>query len=110
MSNMPIKTLLGKKIKTLRIKRGLTQSELSNMIGISQRSLSGIEIGKNFFTAETLEKLLKSLNVEIDELFSIKQLKEPSILKKELVEKILNENDEDKIRTIYKVVDVLLNE
>lgn len=107
---MNIKALIGKKIKDLRIKKGLTQSELSSMIGISQRSLSGIEIGKNFFTAETLENILKSFNVEIDELFSLKHLKETSILKKELVEKISNEQNEQKIKTIYKVVSVLLQD
>ncbi len=107
---MTIKELLGRKIKNLRIKNGLTQSQLSDMIGISQRSLSGIEIGKNFLTAETLEKILVSLNIEIDELFCLKHLNDCSVLKKELIEKISKEQNEQKIRNIYKVVEVLLSD
>ncbi len=110
MSIMTIKTLLGKKIKTLRIKKGLTQNQLSDMIGISQRSLSGIEIGKNFLTAETLEKILTSLNIGIDDLFSVNHLNDSGILKEELLEKISNESDERKIKEIYKVVIALLKD
>ena len=37
--------------------RPLTE-ELSEKLGISQKSLSKIETGRNFLTSETLEKLL----------------------------------------------------
>ncbi len=55
---MGIKKELGKKIKKLRIERGYTQEILSEMVDISQRALSSIEVGENFVTAETLDKLL----------------------------------------------------
>ena len=52
-----IKELFGKKIKELRIKRGLSQEQLAESIGIAERNLSKIECGKNFIRAEKIEKL-----------------------------------------------------
>lgn len=107
---MTIKTLLGKKIKNLRVKNGLTQSQLAHMIGISQRSLSGIEIGKNFLTAETLEKILECLKITVDDFFAMEHLKSTKELKDELLEKISKQDNEEKIQTIYKVVTAILKD
>ena len=58
-----IKNKLGKKIKYYRELRGLTQEELSEKIDFNCRSLSFIECGTNFVTADTLDRLCKVLNV-----------------------------------------------
>ena len=73
---MGIKEELGKKIKRMRINRGLTQEQLAEAVDVSQRTLSGIEIGENFVTAETLDKIIKALNTTSDELFATYHLKE----------------------------------
>jgi len=54
---MDIKKELGEKIRRVRKSRNLTQEELSEMIDISPRSLSNIEVGTCFVKVETLEKL-----------------------------------------------------
>lgn len=66
---MSIKSNLGKQIKKYRQKRGLSQEELAEKLEISQQTLSKIECGKNFLTAETLEKLQNVLGVSISEFF-----------------------------------------
>ena len=66
---MGIKKELGKKIKQLSTERGYTQEKLSEMADISQRALSSIEIGENFITAETLDKLLAALDITAEDLF-----------------------------------------
>ena len=43
---MGIKKELGIKIKRMRINRGLTQEQLAEMVDVSQRTMSGIEIGE----------------------------------------------------------------
>ena len=48
---MGVKEELGKKIKRMRLNRGLTQEQLAEAVDVSQRTLSGIEIGENFVTA-----------------------------------------------------------
>ena len=41
----------------MRINRGLTQEQLAEAVDVSQRTLSGIEIGENFVTAKLQTKL-----------------------------------------------------
>lgn len=107
---MTIKKLLGKKIKNLRVKRGLTQEKLAEMVGISQRSLSGIEIGENFLTAETLDKILNCLKISIEDLFTVEHLKPANDLTEELLDEIAALKDEEKIKTIYRVVKAILKD
>ena len=84
---MGIKKELGKKIKQMRISKGYTQDKLSEIVNISQKALSSIEIGENFVTAETLDKLIEALETTSEELFATNNVKEP----KELIKKI-NQN------------------
>lgn len=73
---MKLKKLLGERIKRLRKSRNLTQEQLAEMIDIAPRNLSRIEVGESFVTAETLEKLLFSLNVTAEELFAYEHIRE----------------------------------
>ena len=66
---MNIKKLLGKKIKEKRISLGLTQEILAEKIGISPKSLSQIELGNNFVSAENLEAICLALNTLPKNLF-----------------------------------------
>lgn len=84
---MGIKKELGKKIKQMRVAKGYTQEKLSEMVDISQKALSSIEIGENFVTADTLDKLISALETSSEELFATNNVKES----KELLQKI-NEN------------------
>lgn len=87
----------------MRINRGLTQEQLIEAVDVSQRTLSGIEIGENFVTAETLDKIVKALNTTSEELFATSHLKEED----ELIEEI-----EQNIKTISKnpaKLDILYN-
>ena len=108
---MGIKEELGKKIKRMRINRGLTQEQLSEMIDISQRTLSGIEIGENFVTAETLDKLIKALNTTTEELFATNHLRNNEQIIEEIITdlKIISENTQ-KLDILYNVTKSLMKE
>lgn len=86
-----IKKLLGKRIKEIRTRQGLTQENLAEKIGVGQRNLSKIECGSNFVTSETLARILSALNVEAKELFDFNHNNNTDILKQELLEAITNE-------------------
>lgn len=102
---MDIKQQLGAKIKRLRQKKGITQEKLAEMINISPRTLSGIEIGENFMTAQTLEKILYSLDAGVDDLLNSEHLKPTEDLIAEIEIMIADvKNDRNKIENIYKVV------
>ena len=108
---MSIKKMLGKKIKNMRVKKGFTQEKLAELVNISQRTLSGIEIGENFLTAETLEKIIKVLDTNLDEMFRLEHLK----AKEDLIDEIINDvksiaDNENKIQTVYKVLKAIIND
>lgn len=96
-----IKLLLGKRIKELRNKKGLTQEKLAEMVDIGERNLSKIECGTNFIKADTLSKLLTALDVEARELFNFEHHKNKEVLKQELISSI--NNDTLDVQLLYKV-------
>lgn len=108
---MGIKQELGKKIKRMRLNRGLTQEELAEAVDISQRTLSGIEIGENFVTAETLDKLIKALNTTSDELFAVNHLKDDDEKISEIKHDIIYiSKDPEKLNILYNVTKSLMKE
>ena len=102
---MDIKKCIGLKIKELRKSRNLSQEKLSEMIDISQNALSLIETGDNFFTADTLERLLIALDVEPEQLFNFKHYQPKQKLMDEIVSML--EKQPDKISDIYKITKAL---
>lgn len=107
---MNIKKQLGAKIKRLRLKNGLTQEQFAERIDIAPRTLSGIETGENFLTADTLEKILDVLNVSSSELFAVDHIKPQEDLVNEIISDIQNLKDRQKIETIYKIIKATINE
>lgn len=104
-NNIDIKKLLGRRIKELRTRKGMTQEKLAEMIGVGERNLSKIECGNNFVTSETLSNILSALDVEPSELFNFKHLDEKEELKTELIEAIKNEQID--IKLMYRFYKLL---
>lgn len=102
---MNIKKCIGKWIKEIRKNKHLSQEQLSEMLDISQNAMSYIETGENFFSAETLEKLINCLEIEPYELFKFDHLQSQDNLLDEII-KMLEENP-DKIQDIYKITKAL---
>lgn len=61
--------IFSERLKTLRKEKKLTQKELAEQIGISQKSYSHWESGKNEPSLENLIKLADLLEVSLDWLF-----------------------------------------
>ena len=108
---MDIKKELGEKIKRVRKQRGLTQEELAEMVDISPRSLSNIEVGVCFVKSETLEKIIESLNITTEELFANNHIKSNYELICE-IEKFINKakNDTKTLEKIYKILKCLVDD
>ncbi len=107
---MTLKKQLGSKIKRMRQQQGFTQEELAEKICIAPRTLSGIESGKNFVTAETLEKVLDVLDISSSELFAFDHIKPQDELKEEIISDIQKLTDRNKIETVYKIVKAAISE
>lgn len=80
------------------------------MADITQKALSSIEIGENFITAETFDKLINALEVTPEELFATNDVKESA----ELI-KMINQNialicdNPYKLEIIYNLTKSLIN-
>ena len=98
-----IKKQLGVKIKKLRQNKGYSQEQFAEAIGIATRTLCGIETGKNFLTADTLERIITTLDITPEELFAISPNRPAEELKSEMVEIIRNLKSREVIETLYKV-------
>ena len=59
---------IGDRLKTLRIRRALTQQELADRAGVSSNALNRIELNKAEPHMSTLRKLAKALDVDPTEL------------------------------------------
>ncbi len=104
---MNIKKLLGKRIQEIRKSKKLTQEYVAELVGIEVVSLSNIENGKYYPTAENLEKIIKVLEVSAEKLFKFEHHKMPNDLILEIVE-ILEKNP-NKIVDFYKILKALVD-
>lgn len=59
---------LGRNLKMLRLKRKLSQGELSKSLNVDRAYISNIENGRMNPTLSTLEKIAQALKVSIKEL------------------------------------------
>lgn len=108
---MDLKQELGEKIKRARKKRGMTQEQLAEMINISSRNLSNIEIGVSFPKSDTLEKILTSLDISTQDLFANDHLKSNSELINRIYYYIDCAKDDNKtLEKIYKIVKGLVED
>ena len=100
---MDIKLLLGKRIREYRQKFGLTQFQLAEKLGIDDKHLSRIELGKNMPQAGVISNLAEVFKVEPKDLFEFNHLASPDELRNELDDIIKNLSDEQIVLT-YKYV------
>jgi len=59
---------LGEKLRTLRKRQGLTQTELADMLDIGQSHVVRMERGERLPSLEVLDKLMAIFNVSCDQL------------------------------------------
>lgn len=102
---MDFKKAFGEKLKRLRKSRNLTQEKLAEMIDIDPRNLSRIEVGTSFVKADTLEKILKALDVTTEQLFSNDHIKNANELLQD-INKWLNSAKDNtaKLEKIHKMI------
>jgi transcriptional regulator with XRE-family HTH domain len=61
--------MIGKNIRALRLKSGISQDRLSKLTDLSLNTVVKVESGKNSNpTIKTLSRIAKSFNVKVDDL------------------------------------------
>ncbi len=102
------KELLGVRIQELRKIRGLTQDQLSEKVGIDAKHISRIEVGRSFPSLDTLEKLANALKVELSSFFEFDDKAKDTRELKKVINELLSDVDEDKLRMAVKVLKAML--
>ena len=67
---MDIKIAVGKRIKELRNKLGISQEELANIAELDRTYITSVECGKRNISIVNVEKLANALNVSLSEFFN----------------------------------------
>lgn len=100
---MNIKKKLGERIKEIRTNRSLTQEALAEKANLSAKSLSQIELGNNFVSAQTLDDLCAALNIAPKTLFDFEYL---DMGEKESIPEIVKrlKNNPNLLKTVYRIV------
>ena len=86
-----VKEILAQNLKKHRKRLGITQPELAERASLSTNYLGMIEVGRNFPTADVLERLAAALGIKSNELFSVSD--SPEIAMEQLQKAILGNFD-----------------
>ncbi len=101
----------GKRLAVLRKAAGLTQKELGEKVGVSNRVIHYYEGETNYPAAHLIEPLAKALKVSTDELLGVKEVKEKKDPKQaalwKRVKKIAN-LPQSQQKTLLKTIDTFL--
>ena len=102
------KNFIGSKIKQLRIKAKLSQDELSEKIGMTEKNLSNIERGLQYPALNNFLRMLDVLRVSVSE-FGVGGYKADNGIRSDLFKEISLVNDKDlkEYLNIIKSVKVL---
>ncbi len=93
-------------IQDARRKAKLTQAELAEQIGISEKHLSKIETGKNYPALDTFLKILSTLNLTLGD-FGLHGVTEKSSNKK-FLQNIIDTSSEKQLNAFVDVITALV--
>ena len=105
---MDIKHAVGKRIKIVRQRNGLTQDQLAEQVGLSPKYISGIERGVENPTMDTLLRVANVLRVEPYDLFLLGESEESEKALRKGIDKMLREADGQKIQLYFDVMRKIL--
>ena len=98
---------LGKRIQNLRKIKGYSQETFAEKIGIATNTLSSIERGNAFMTAQTLERIITHLNITPQELFTFDNYNEDEMFNC-IINKIqFLKSDKERLQILYKIINSL---
>src|SRR5574344_1412944 len=99
---MDIKIKLGKRIKEIRNKKGITQEFISERINISVSNYSRIENGTSYPKPENIEKICAVLNVTPKDLFDFEHEKPIEKIENEIISAI--KKNSKLAREVYRFI------
>ena len=99
----PITCNIGKRLADIRKSKGLTQTQLAELIGIKQYMVSEYEIGRSTISADMLARFCRALRCSSDDVFDLPKEKTTLRLVKRM--NAIEELPENTKKYIIKVLD-----
>ena len=99
--------IIGNKLLALRKRKGLTQAQLAEIAGLSDRAYADIERGTVNMRMQTILRICQALHITPDEIFTDNS--EPCKLQEEEVLHLLNSCTEQEKETALALLTVYLN-
>lgn len=65
-----IKIAFGKRVKELRLQKGISQEKLANIAGVDRTYMTQVENGKRNLTIEKIRQICKGLNISLSDFFN----------------------------------------
>lgn len=93
---MNLKKCFGQNVQKYRKYRNLTQEKLAELVGVDVTSISAIETGKYFPSADNLVKIVEVLQVQFSDLFEFDSLMSNEEIFNDIVEIISAFKDDKK--------------
>ena len=101
---------LAKKLKELRVLRGMSQEYLADESRVSLRTIQRIENNESEPTGETIKRIASALDVELTELIGSNLITETTDLKSTIIflkKKLSKTNEKSEIKTFKKFIELL---
>ena len=99
--------LLGSRIKSLRVQKGLSQDKLGELSGLNGKYLGEVERGNSNISITNLSKISDVLEVPFLSMLNIEHEQDRTELVKEL-HQMIDSSDDGQLRIIYRVLDSIL--
>jgi len=104
MNNKNFKKLFGTRIRALRTLAGLSQEKLAEKIGLSSKTISYIENGKNTLSFNKLPLLAEGLGVPVYKLFVFTE----SETNTEAIQELINSATSKELNALTDIIKVVL--
>lgn len=100
--------LFGRRLRTLREAKGLTQQQLGELADLSFKYVGSVERGQENPSLKVISKLAVALEVELDQLFAIRHESTSSPQLKKELNSLLKEADTATLQQAVKLLRALL--
>ena len=107
MTEKKVAGLLGRRIRTLRKSKNLTQEQLGGRAGINYKHLGAIERGDENPSLSVLDKIADGLGVEILELFRFQHEETDPVKLRKMIADLVKDEKVDRLQLILKIIDAI---
>lgn len=99
--------LLGNRIKSLRLQKGLSQDKLGELSGLNGKYLGEVERGNSNISVVNLSKIADVLSVPVVSLLSVEHEKDRVDLVKD-IHQMIDGADDTQIKVIFRVLEAVI--